>query len=246
MGLSTNRATPTSVLLIAAHPDDADFGAAGTVAKWARSGSVIKYLIVTDGSKGSWDPQVVPARLAVKREEEQARACALLGASAPEFLRLRDGSVENTMDLRREIAGWIRRIEPEVIMTHDPWKPYLLHPDHRAVGLAVCDAVVAARDPHFYPEQLPAGAKPHRPASILLWEAGIIDHVEELAEEDVNSKLLALRCHESQFESTMRHSGISTRQAHIFDEKIRAECRSAGETAGFPYGEGFKILDAEG
>lgn len=80
MDVSTNLQTPSSALLVAAHPDDADFGAAGTAAKWARAGSAVTYLVVTDGSKGSWDPAVVPARLAVRREEEQARACEMAGA----------------------------------------------------------------------------------------------------------------------------------------------------------------------
>ncbi|RIK07753.1 MAG: PIG-L family deacetylase [Acidobacteria bacterium] len=245
MDVSTNLPIPTTALLVAAHPDDADFGAAGTAAKWARAGAAVTYLVVTDGSKGSWDPAVVPARLAVRREEEQARACEMAGARPPEFLRLRDGSVENTMDLRRELAAWIRRLAPQVVITHDPWKPYMLHPDHRSVGTAVCDAVVAARDPHFYPEQISRGIGHHRPEKILLWSASVDDHVEELSEADVETKLLALRCHESQFESTMRHTGTSTSEAREFEDQIRARCRSAGEIAGFQYGEAFKALNAD-
>lgn len=245
MDVSTNLETPATALLIAAHPDDADFGAAGTAAKWARAGASVVYLVVTDGSKGSWDPAIVPARLAVRREEEQARACEITGARPPEFLRLRDGAVENSMDLRRELAAWIRRIAPQVVITHDPWKPYMLHPDHRAVGAAACDAVVAARDPHFYPEQLSPSTGHHRSEKILLWSPGVEDHIEELSESDVETKLLALRCHESQFESTMRHAGASTPEAREFDARIRARCRLAGEIGGFQYGEAFKILNAD-
>lgn len=245
MDVSANLATPASALLVAAHPDDADFGAAGTAAKWVRAGASITYLVVTDGSKGSWDPDVVPARLSVRREEEQTRACELVGAHRPEFLRLRDGTVENTMDLRRELAAWIRRIAPEVVITHDPWKPYLLHPDHRATGQAVCDAIVAARDPHFYPEQLSRGTAHHRPDKVLLWDAGVKDHVEELTDGDVETKLLALRSHESQFESTMRHTGLSTPEARDFDRRIWDRSRQAGELGGFALGEAFKVLDAD-
>lgn len=242
--INANIETPSRALLIPAHPDDAEFGAAGTVAKWASTGTKIDYLVVTDGSKGSWDPDEVPARLSVRREEEQARACRVLGAHPPNFLRLRDGTVEATMDLRRELAGWIRRLGPDVVITHDPWRRYMLHPDHRAVGISVIDAVVAARDPHFYPEQLEPGSRPRRPGHILLWNAEDEDHVETLDERQVETKLLALRAHESQFESTMRHSGAETSEAREFDDRIRTRAQTAGALGGFDYGEAFKLIDA--
>lgn len=241
---TTNLETPNRVMVIPAHPDDAEFGAGGTIAKWARAGAKVSYLVISDGSKGSWDPDEVPGRLAAKREEEQQRACALLGASQPEFLGLIDGTIEATMDLRREIAGYIRRNAPEIVITHDPWKRYMLHPDHRAVGTAACDAVVAARDPHYFPDQIEPGSRPPRPRNIMLWSADEADHVEELSESDVETKLLGLRAHESQFESTMGHTGVSTQESRAFDEKIRARCRNAGSTTGFAYGEAFKLLDA--
>lgn len=116
------------------------------------------------------------------------------------FLGEVDGELANSLALRGEVARVIRMLRPQVILAHDPWKHYRLHPDHREAGLLACDGIVAARDPHFNKEH---GLAPHRPDALLLWEAEAPDHVEDV-DGFVEHKLRALEAHESQFESTMK------------------------------------------
>ena len=157
---------PDRVLAIGAHPDDIEFGAGGTLARWAADGADITMLIVTDGSKGTWEPDRDPAQLAAERQQEQVAAAATLGAGRVIHLAEVDGELEVSMRLRERLCLAIRRAQPDVLLTHDPWQRYQLHPDHRATGTVALDAVVAARDPLFFPDQ---GINPHRPAAVLLW-----------------------------------------------------------------------------
>lgn len=191
--------TPRTALAIGAHPDDIEFGAGGTLARWAKAGSKVTMLVMTDGSKGSWDPDVVPAELARLRRAEQQAAAAVLGAVEVVHLDHVDGELEYTMALRRQLCHQIRRHTPEVVLSHDPWQRYQLHPDHRATGMAVVDGVVAARDHLFFPTpDLP----PHRPKAILLWSPDEPDHHEPIA-SSLDTKIDALLCHSSQGTTTM-------------------------------------------
>ena len=156
--------TPDRALGIGAHPDDIEFGAGGTLARWAGAGCEVTMLVVTDGSKGTWDPTMDPHLLAAMRVDEQLEAARVLGAAHVVHLGHVDGELSYTMDLRAEICLQIRLTRPDVVLTHDPWKPYQLHPDHRTTGLAVVDGVVAARDHLFFPEQ---GVAAHRPQHLL-------------------------------------------------------------------------------
>ena len=167
---------PRRVLAIGAHPDDAEFGAGATLAKWAAGGAHVTILVLTDGSKGAWDPAASPAELVRIRAEEQRRAAEALGVAETVNLGCVDGELEYTMELRAEICGRIRRVRPDVVLSHDPWRRYMLHPDHRAAGWAAVDGVVAARDHLFFPEQLEGGVTHHRPAALLLWAADRPDH----------------------------------------------------------------------
>ena len=164
--------TPERVLTVGAHPDDAEFGAGGTLAKWAAEGCEISMLIVTDGSKGTWDEHQDPAHLIAARRSEQRAAAEALGARGDiVFGDFVDGELENNRELQRLIALWVRRVKPDVVMTFDPWKKYMLHPDHRAIGWGVIDGIVAARDHLFFPDQLVDGLTKHRPQAILLFAA---------------------------------------------------------------------------
>jgi LmbE family N-acetylglucosaminyl deacetylase len=120
------------------------------------------------------------------------------------FLRRIDGELENAVEERREVARIIRRLRPDALVGHDPWRRYRLHPDHRAAGFLTVDALVAARDPHFFPE---LGLEPHRPGSLLLFEADLPNHVEDVGGFE-SRKVEALLCHRSQFESTMGISAV--------------------------------------
>jgi LmbE family N-acetylglucosaminyl deacetylase len=194
-----NLPVPARALAIGAHPDDVEFGCGGTFAKWAAAGCEIHHLVCTDGSKGSWDPADDTARLVATRQDEQRAASrALGGTGSVVFLGWPDGELESGLRQRWEVCYWIRRLRPDVVLGHDPWKRYRLHPDHRHAGFLAVEGVVAARDPHFYPEQ---GAEPWRPRSLLLWEADEVDHLEDVSDH-VDAKVAALLEHRSQYRST--------------------------------------------
>ena len=240
MTASTNLPTPARALAIGAHPDDVEFGCGGTLAKWAAAGCEISHLVCTDGSKGSWDPSDDPATLVASRQVEQrAASVALGGTGSVVFLGWRDGELESGLRQRADVCYWIRRLRPDVVLGHDPWKRYRLHPDHRHAGFLAVEGIVAARDPHFFAEQ---GEAPHRPSSLLLWEADEPDHVEDIA-DSLDRKLAALLEHRSQFRSTMDiDDPSSVEQAEAFREKIRGRAADAGRDAGLAYGEQFKLV----
>ncbi|TMC15246.1 MAG: PIG-L family deacetylase [Chloroflexi bacterium] len=134
------------ILVVQAHPDDAEHLCGGTMALLAAEGKAIHYLFVTRGDKGSDDPVMTPERLATIREQEQRRAAATLGVQTLTFLDgYLDGEVEPTIALRREIALVVRQWKPDVVFTLDPWRKNEIHPDHRAVGMCTVDALASAR-----------------------------------------------------------------------------------------------------
>ena len=229
---------PQRALAIGAHPDDIEFGAGGTLAGWAAHGCHITMLVVTDGSKGSWDPDRDPADLAAERMREQAAAAEALGAKQVIHLGEVDGELEVTMRLRGELCRQIRLAQPDVIFTHDPWRRYQLHPDHRAAGTVAVDAVVAARDPLFFPDQ---GLSPHRPGAILLWSADAPDHGEPIA-VTVGVKIDALLCHSSQGTTTMGGAEQDEERRAAFAERIRTWAREEGRAIGLDMAERFKRL----
>jgi LmbE family N-acetylglucosaminyl deacetylase len=231
---------PARALAVAAHPDDVEFGCGGTLAKWAAAGCEISHLVCTDGSKGSWDPADDPATLVAARQVEQRAASVALGGSgAVVFLGWRDGELESGLRQRAEVCHWIRRLRPDVVLGHDPWKRYRLHPDHRHAGFLAVEGIVAARDPHFFPEQ---GEAPHRPSHLLLWEADEPDHVEDITAA-IDRKLAALLEHRSQYRTTMDiDDPASAEQAERFCYKIRLRHAEVGEAENLAYAERFKLL----
>ncbi|MCU1346765.1 MAG: hypothetical protein JWL70_3031 [Acidimicrobiia bacterium] len=235
--VSTNLATPAVALAIGAHPDDIEFGCGATLAKWAAGGCLVHHLVLTDGSKGSWDPKIDVAALVARRAEEQRAAAAALGATGTVvMLDQVDGELNESLERRSEVAAWIRRLRPQVIFAHDPWRRYRLHPDHRHGGFLAIDAIVAARDPHFFPEQQLA---PHRPEHLLLYEAEVADHVEDVTAW-VEQKLRALEAHASQFESTM--GAATADELGPFRERIRARMAEHGAAIGVEAAESFKRM----
>ncbi len=235
-----NLPTPTSALAIGAHPDDVEFGCGATLAKWAAAGCVVHHLVLTDGSKGTWNPDAdVPSLIASRQTEQREAASRLSGANAGEvvFFGQVDGELANSLQLRGEVARIIRTLQPQVILAHDPWKHYRLHPDHREAGLLACDGIVAARDPHFNKEH---GLASHRPEALLLWEAESPDHVEDVA-AFVERKLHALEAHASQFESTMK--AVDGDQLAAFRTRIAARLAGLGERHGLESAEVFKRIN---
>lgn len=242
---STDLPIPKLALAVGAHPDDVEFGCGATLAKWAAAGCAIHHLVCTDGSKGSWDPAEDKARLVAVRQEEQRSASRALGGKGDVvFLGWPDGELASGTRQRSQVAYWIRRLRPDVVLGHDPWRRYRLHPDHRHAGFLVTDAIVAARDPHFFPEH---GAEPHRPTALLLWEADEPDHVENV-EGFFEHKVAALMEHRSQFRSTMHINPGSAEGADAdaevkaFTDRVLARLQENGALAGLELAEAFKLI----
>ncbi len=239
--MRTDLPTPASALAIAAHPDDVEFNCGATLAKWAADGCVVHHLICTDGAKGSWDIDADTAALIALREDEQRESARRLGATGEvRFLRQADGELGTDLELRSAVARIIRDLGPEIVFAHDPWRRWRLHPDHRAAGFLALDAVVAARDPHFFPDH---GLTHHRPETVLVFETEEPDLVETVSPEHLEAKVSALLAHESQFETTMViDADDDGAQRDTFRHKIHAECVEAGRLAGVALGEPFKLL----
>jgi LmbE family N-acetylglucosaminyl deacetylase len=236
--LSRDLPVPASAMAIGAHPDDIEFGCGATLAKWAVGGTVLHHLVLTDGAKGSWDPDQDHSVLVALRKEEQRRAATLLGGGDVTFLGRTDGELDNDADIRWEVSRLLRLIRPDVVLAHDPWRRYRLHPDHRAAGFIVTDSIAAARDPHFFADQ---GLPPHRPSALLLWEADEVNHVEDVT-DSVETKIAALLAHESQFQSTMGIDGGAPSEFDAFTGRIRDQLRQHGALAELPYGESFHLM----
>lgn len=235
---SANLETPARALAIGAHPDDVDFGCGATLAKWAADGCEVSVLVCTDGSKGTWDPNADEAELIATRQSEQRAAAEALGAVGEvAFLGWPDGELESGMEQRAQVALWIRKTKPVVVLGHDPWKRHRLHPDHRNAGWLTTDGVVAARDPKFFPDQ---PVPHHRPDRLLLWEADEPDHAED-ATGFLETKYRALLAHTSQFESTMDAGddpGLTK-----FRARVEAKLTEAGAACGMEQAEVFKLID---
>lgn len=239
--MSTGIAIPGSALAIAAHPDDVEFGAGATLAKWAAAGCVINHLILTDGSKGTWNPHAdIDALIRTRRAEQDAAAAALGSTGEVVFLGLVDGELDATLELRGQVAYWIRKLRPQIVLGHDPWKRYRLHPDHREAGWLTVDGVVAARDPHFFKDQ---DVPHHRPDALWLFEADEPDHIEDVT-GFADAKVAALLEHESQFETTMAitEGDAAAEEEARFRARIVDGLARVGAPAGFTHGEAFKVI----
>ena len=226
--------TPERALVVAAHPDDAEFGAGGTVARWVLEGAEVRYLIVTRGDKGSDDPGVDVPALVARRDEEQRAAAAVVGVTSVDFLDEPDGQVEPTLALRERITWAIRAFRPEIVMTHDPTvlfvnNEWVNHPDHRAVGQVTVDAVFpTARDPLNFRDHLDAGLGPWKVAELYLWSTNEANQIVDVG-ATLDAKIDALGRHASQFRS--------------FDDIarwVRRRSEDLGERAGYRAAEGFR------
>ncbi|MGI8938227.1 MAG: PIG-L deacetylase family protein [Iamia sp.] len=232
---------PARALAIGAHPDDIEFGAGATLARWAAAGCEVSLLVCTDGSKGTWDAGADPSVLAATRQAEQSDSAAALGATGSVvFLGRIDGELVADRDGTSDVAHWIRRLRPDVVLGHDPWRRHRLHPDHHAAGRLAVDALVAARDPHFFPEH---GTPHHRPDALLLFEADVATHAEAAGAEHVEAKIAALEAHRSQHESTMFITADDDGRARgRFRQQVRDQTATAGRRIGRPGAELFTRL----
>jgi len=238
--MTTDLPTPKRALAIAAHPDDIEFECGGTLAKWAADGCVVHHLICTDGSKGTWDENADTAALIGIRQKEQREAAKRLGATGDVFfLDAVDGELTAELARRSEIAKIIRSTKPDVVLGHDPWKRWRLHPDHRNAGFLAVEGIVAARDPFFFPEH---ELERHRPDTLLLFESEAPDHVENVTGY-TEPKIQALLAHESQFETTMVITDNPDDETAAFHARELAQMRTMAADHPFEFGEAFHRID---
>ena len=233
-------------LAFGAHPDDVELQAGGTLAAWAGRGVHVELACFTAGEKGSPNPAVDPssaslaeieacqAELARVRRAEATAAAAALGAAGVHFLGAVDGELEVTMALRLAVARLVRTVRPDVVLGHDPWRRWLLHPDHRAAGLLTVDGVVAARDPLYAPALAAEGLAAHRPHTVLLFGTDAPDELVDVT-ATIDAKLASLRAHASQLPDPAD-----------LERRIRTWNAAIGAEAGLAYAEAFHTLDTRG
>jgi LmbE family N-acetylglucosaminyl deacetylase len=218
------------VMVVFAHPDDAEVQCAGTIALWVEAGKRITYVVLTKGDKGTQDPSMAGEVLAKVRQEEQLKAASELGVEKVLFLPNNDGELEVSLERRKILTRVIREHQPEIMITHDPWMRYQLHPDHRASGTLALDAVISARDPLYFSEQVQDGLEPCRVKRALLFASDQPDFWVDIG-GTIEKKISALGQHRSQ-----------VKRWPNWEEWMRKRARDAGAPQGLPYAEAFKRL----
>lgn len=236
--MKTDKLTPKVVLGVAAHPDDLDFGASGTMAAFAKMGADVYYLILTDGSQGTEDKSLTPKQLSQIREDEQRAAVKAIGGKDAEFLGYPDGHLEITMALKKDIVRVMRKLKPDVVITMDPSvlysaeRGFINHPDHRAAGQATLDAVFPlARDHLSFPDLYEEGFEPHKTSTILLTNFESQNYIVDISSTFTN-KIAALKAHASQIKDIDQVEGF-----------VRQMATMIGKKQGFELGEGFMRID---
>lgn len=220
-----------SYMVVVAHPDDLEFSCGGTIAKLGRQEKRIVLVQVTSGNRGTSDRNVRPEDIAARREIEASEAARRLGVAQVVFLRYPDGEVPADFSLRGDIVRMIRTYQPDVVITHDGFRPYALHPDHRNVGMATTDAVYpCARDPWAYPEQLEEGLETWKVAEI--WFTGP-DHPDKFVDitPSFDGKIDALKAHVSQ-----------VGEGETLAERMGERAREVAEGQPFEMAEAFKVV----
>ncbi|MEA2616742.1 MAG: hypothetical protein QOE72_2525 [Chloroflexota bacterium] len=215
---------PASLLVVMAHPDDAEFSAGGTLARWTGAGARVSYCVCTDGDKGTSDPRRDPRAVAEERIAEQRAAARVLGVEEVVFLGHPDGVLQPTLELRRDIVRVIRRVRPEAVLCSDPTRRfgpgYINHPDHRAAGDVALDAVYpSARDPLVFPELVEEGLAPHKVTQVFVANPTEPNCLVDIS-GTLERKLDALRQHRSQ----------------ITDDRLRELVPRRAAEVGAPYG----------
>ena len=218
------------VLVISPHPDDAEFGAAGSVAGFVKDGKSVVYVICSNGDKGTDDINVKPEDLVKIREQEQLAAADILGVREVVFLGYPDQGLEDTPEFRKEIVRQIRIFKPDLIITADPYRRYVWHRDHRVVGQVTLDAVFPyARDVWAYPDLIEEGFEPHSVKEIWFWASEDINHRSDIT-DTFDLKLKALRCHKSQIKESFSEE---------MEKWLCERAKSMAEGEKFKLAEGF-------
>lgn len=228
--------TPRRAMFIFAHPDDIEFGTAGTAARWRQAGCTVAYVLVTSGDVGIARSEITRADAVAIREAEQRAAAAVVGVDEVIFLREPDGMVVNTLDLRRRLVREIRRFKPEVVVCGDPTvffveNSYINHPDHRAVAAAALDAVFpAAGQPHLFEDLAQEGLSAHKVRKVYVEGWGGGDTWVNVSDV-IDLKVEALRKHVSQVGEWDP------------DPMVRQWSRDAGKGKEMEYAETFRVMN---
>jgi LmbE family N-acetylglucosaminyl deacetylase len=222
----------STYLWVVAHPDDAEFGGGATICKLVDQGKRVIIAQVTSGDKGSPDPNAISSELAARREAEQTEASRREGSEVV-FLRFPDGELEPNLKLREAIVRMIRTYKPDVVVAHDPFRPYAFHPDHRAVGYAATDSVYpTARDPLYFKEHLEDGLEPHKTAEIWYFGAESPDLFVDVTDY-FDRKIDALQAHFSQ---------VGDRPKEEFANGLRDRMKDLAKDQPFELAEAFKVV----
>ncbi len=222
------------VMVVTPHPDDAEYGVAGTVVRWVSQGKAVVYVVCTNGDKGTSDTNVKPEELAKTRQEEQIAAANLLGVREVIFLRHPDQGLEDTPEFRKEIVRLIRMYRPETVVTADPYRRYIWHRDHRMTGQVTLDAIFPyARDIFSYPDLAKEGLDPHKVREVLLWGTEDVNYRSDIT-ETFDVKLSALRCHKSQ----VGHIPLQE-----LEDRLRERHRSLAQGEDYKLAEGFHRVE---
>jgi len=225
---------PVQVMVVTPHPDDAEYGVAGTVARWISDGKEVIYVVCTNGDKGTGDANMNPEELVRIREKEQMAAARSLGVREVIFLRHPDQGLEDTPEFRKELVRLIRMYRPETMVTADPYRRYRWHRDHRITGQVTLDAVFPyARDHLSYPDLIKEGLHPHKVREILLWASEDVNYRSDIT-ATFHLKLAALRCHKSQV------GHIPTQE---LEERLRQRQKIMAEGEDFHLAEAFHRVE---
>jgi LmbE family N-acetylglucosaminyl deacetylase len=226
--------TESDVIVVSPHPDDAEYGVAGTVARWVKEGKRVIYVVCTNGDKGTSDIHMNPEDLIATRKKEQRAAADVLGVSEVIFLDLPDQGLEDTPEFRKRIVRLIRQYRPNTVVTADPYRRYVWHRDHRITGQVVLDAVFPyARDHLAYPDLYEEGLRPHKVKELLFWAAEDVNYRSDIT-ETFAFKVRALRCHESQ----MQQLEVPNPEGWL-----RQRCRDVAKDEEFELGEAFHRVE---
>lgn len=225
---------PAQVMVVTPHPDDAEIGAGGTIARWIREGKDVVYVLCTNGDKGTSDPNIKPEELARIREQEQLAAAKVLGVREVICLRHPDQGLEDTPEFRKELVRLIRSYQPETVVTVDLYRRYIWHRDHRITSQVVLDAIFPyARDLYAYPDLLEEGLQPHKVREVLLWGAEEPNYCSNIT-DTFDIKIAALRCHKSQ---------IRDNPSSDLEERMRERCQTAAQGEDYELAEAFHRVE---
>ncbi len=216
------------ILVITPHPDDAESGAGGTIAKWSSLGADIVLVVCTNGDKGTSDRNVTAQQIAATRRQEQLESAKVLGLSNVVFLDHSDQGIEIGEPFRKELVREIRSHRPDIVVTIDPERKWVRHQDHFVTGRVALDAVFPyARDYLAYPDLIDEGLEPHKTLEVYLWGTDDPDTFIDI-DENFEDKINALYCHASQMSSSKADGTIRLRNRFsAYGPKVNAEVAEA-------------------